>query len=122
MRVIGNIFWVLPFGLIMAILWCVAGLLCCITIVGIPLGVSCFKFAAFVIWPFGREIDYSEMCFGSIFFNVLWIMFCGVELATVSLTFALIFAVTIIGIPFAIQWLKFTKLAIMPFGAKIVAA
>lgn len=120
MRTVLNILW-FPAGLILCILWFVAGLLCCITIVGIPMGVACFKFGAFAIWPYGRDIDYSSMGFGSLILNVLWILICGVEIASVTLAMALIFAITIIGIPLAVQCLKFTKLAIMPFGARIVA-
>jgi uncharacterized membrane protein YccF (DUF307 family) len=34
-------------------------------------------------------------------------------------TIAAFFAITIIGIPFALQWIKLAKLALFPFGAKI---
>ncbi|MEG0378516.1 MAG: YccF domain-containing protein [Eubacterium sp.] len=120
MKTLGNIIWFLFGGLFQAILWVIAGILCCITIIGIPLGIQSFKFAQFVLWPFGREIDFSQMGTGSVLLNVLWIIFFGWELAFASIVFGVIYCITIIGIPFGIQCFKFTKLALMPFGAEIV--
>ena len=37
----------LPFGICLGMI----GILCCITIIGIPLGMLCFKMAGFVIAP-----------------------------------------------------------------------
>lgn len=120
MSTLGNIIWVVIAGWILALLWTVAGLLCCITIVGIPFGIQCFKFAGFALWPFGRDIDFSQMGGGSLLLNILWIVICGWELALASLGLGLIFCITIIGIPFGLQCFKFMKLALLPFGARVV--
>ena len=86
---------------------------------GIPAGIQCIKFASFVLYPFGRSVEYS--CKISRFIiNVIWIALIGWELAIVSLAVGLIWCITIVGIPFGIQSFKFAQLAIMPFGAKIV--
>ena len=95
-------------------------MLCCITIIGIPLGIQCFKFASLMLAPFGRDLDYSRSGVGSLLINILWIMFLGWELAITAVVIGLVYCVTIVGIPFGIQAFKFAKLALMPFGARIV--
>ena len=45
MGCLGNLLWFLCGGVIGGLSWMVAGILWCITIVGIPIGVQCFKFA-----------------------------------------------------------------------------
>lgn len=51
MRWVGNFFWWIFGGLILGILWGLTGLVLCITIIGIPFGVQCFKIASFVFAP-----------------------------------------------------------------------
>ncbi len=43
MSCLGNIIWMIFGGLGGAISWFLAGCLWCITIVGIPIGLQCFK-------------------------------------------------------------------------------
>ena len=40
---LGNLLWLLCGGLVSCICWLIAGLLWCATVVGIPIGVQCFK-------------------------------------------------------------------------------
>jgi uncharacterized membrane protein YccF (DUF307 family) len=122
MSLIGNLLWFLLGGLIMSILWAVAGLLVCITIIGIPFGLQCFKFAGFVLWPFGRQVDVGHFGFGGLLGNIIWILLLGWELCITHLTLGLIFCITIIGIPFGIQHFKLAMLAILPFGARITVS
>lgn len=119
MRIIGNFLWCVFGGGINAILWGLAGVICCCTLVGIPMGIQCFKFARFVIWPFGKEIYYSNHIVNFIW-NLLWIFSFGWELAVISFSIGLIWCLTILGIPFGIQCFKFARLALMPFGVEIV--
>ena len=44
-----NILWLLFGGLLSALAWLLAGVLCCITVIGIPVGLQCFKFAKLVL-------------------------------------------------------------------------
>jgi len=69
---------------------------------------------------FGREIDYSQSGTISFLVNILWIVFLGWELAVTAVAVGLVYCVTIIGIPFGLQAFKFARLALMPFGARIV--
>lgn len=119
MRVLGNILWILFGGIVLGVLWCVVGFLLCLTIIGIPLGIQCFKFAAFTFWPFGRDIVPSGNV-GSFLLNIIWILIFGWELAIVAVVIGLVWCVTVIGIPFGIQSFKFAKLALLPFGSRIV--
>ncbi len=117
MRLLGNIVWFIFGGFFASLLWIILGIILSLTLIGIPFGVQCFKFAKLVLFPFGQEVisDFSEHPI----MNILWAIFVGWEMAIGYLGIALFFTLTIIGIPFAIQWLKLSVLALFPFGAKI---
>ena len=53
---LANIIWIILGGLASALAWCFVGLILCITIVGIPLGKQCFKFAGVYFAPFGKKV------------------------------------------------------------------
>jgi uncharacterized membrane protein YccF (DUF307 family) len=53
---IGNVIWVILFGWWLAVANVVAGVLLCITIIGIPLGLASFKLVPVSLLPLGREI------------------------------------------------------------------
>ena len=118
MKTIGNIFWFIIAGFWMWLGWFLAGLLWCITLVGIPVGVQCFKFAKLAAWPFGRDIFYGGGL-GSVVMNVIWLLVSGIPLALESLFCGAILCVTVVGIPFGLQCFKLAKLALMPFGAHV---
>lgn len=119
MKFLGNIIWFLFGGFIASIEWFVAGLLLCLTIIGIPMGIQCMKIAGLVMWPFGKEVKIGKFGVGGLILNIIWLIIFGLELALSHLIFGLICCVTIIGIPFGIQHFKLAKLGLMPFGAKI---
>ncbi len=117
MRLIGNILWFIFGGLILALLWLFLGLVLCITVIGIPFGLQCFKVARLVIAPFGKRIvtnfDKHPVA------NLLWALLLGWELAIGFLIAGLLNCITIIGIPMGLQSFKLMKLAFLPFGATI---
>ena len=53
---IGNVLWILLCGWWLALGNLVAGVLMCLTIIGIPLGLASFKLIPVSLIPFGREI------------------------------------------------------------------
>ena len=118
MRIIGNIIWFVFGGFIMALGWLIAGILCCITIIGIPIGLQAFKLAGLAIWPFGKEVVYGGGV-GSFILNIIWIIFGGLLLTLCHLFLGILFFITILGIPFGKQHFKLAKLALMPFGASV---
>ena len=119
LQILGNVAWLILGGLLSAIGWFLAGCICCITVIGIPVGMQCFKFAKMVLCPFGKTIDYGTMGSGSIVLNVVWVLLCGIELAASSAAMGIACCATIIGIPFGLQHFKFAMLALTPFGAQI---
>lgn len=118
MNLLLNLLWFLLGGFLVTLAYLLGGLLLCITIIGIPFGVQCFKLAGLAAAPFGREVREKEPPGGcvSIVMNIIWILLPGLELAVAHLVLALFFGVTIIGIPIAVQHLKMTRLALIPFG------
>lgn len=118
-RCLGNVIWFLLGGFILALNWLLLGVVYCITIIGIPMGLQCFKFARLSLWPFGADIEYSASgC--NLLINVIWLVLGGFTLVITSLVSAILLCITIVGIPWAKQSFKIMKLALMPFGARIV--
>lgn len=56
LSVIGNILWFVLVGWWLALEHLLVGILLCITIIGIPLGVGVFKMAGAALVPFGKEV------------------------------------------------------------------
>lgn len=54
--IIGNIIWIIVLGWELAIAHLVAGLLLCLTIVGIPFGIACWKMVPLALVPLGRRV------------------------------------------------------------------
>lgn len=118
MRFLGNLIWLLCGGLLSGLGWLFSGCLWCITIIGIPVGLQCFKFASLSFWPFGREVCYGGGA-GSLVLNIIWLIVTGLPMAIGSAVMGLICCITVVGIPFGLQHLKIAQLALMPFGADI---
>lgn len=116
MGCIGNFLWFCLCGLWLGLGWLFVGILWCITLVGIPVGLQCFKLAGLSFFPFGKEVEYGGGA-GSLLLNILWIIFGGLELALSSAFMGIIFCITIVGIPFGLQCFKLAQLSLMPFGA-----
>ncbi len=118
MSCLGNFLWFIFGGIWQGLNWCLAGVLWCITIVGIPIGVQCFKFAGLALFPFGKEVQYGGGA-PSLLANILWIIISGIPLACGAALNGILLCCTIIGIPFGMQCFKIAKLSLMPFGASV---
>ena len=124
LHLIGNILWFLLAGIWMAIGYIVAGIVMCITIIGIPFGIQSFKLAGYALWPFGRTVvhrtdrDESLSCLG----NIVWLVLAGFWLAFGHVITGVLLCITIIGIPFGIASFKLAGLALTPFGKTVVSA
>ena len=100
-----------------------------VSVVGLPWARACFTLGNFTLWPFGRQMvdrrllngqaDLGTGCLGTVG-NILWLIFAGWHLALAHITLALACAVTIIGIPFAIQHFKLALASLMPIGQSVV--
>lgn len=80
MRVISNILWIILGGLIIAIGWALIGLVLCVTIIGIPLGLQAFKMAGLTLTPFGKTVRYGGGV-GSTLANIIWVVLVGFWMA-----------------------------------------
>lgn len=118
MSLLGNILWLIFGGLIAGLGYIFGGLLTCITIVGIPFGIQAMKIGVATFAPFGKQIVELPEANSPLrlILNVIWLVLFGWEIALAHATSALILAITIIGIPFALQHLKLIPLALLPFG------
>lgn len=123
MRLVGNILWLILGGLELAVAYALLGLLSFLFIVTIPFGVAAFRLAGFALWPFGRVLIKKQGAgAGSTLGNVVWMLIAGIWLALGHLFAALVNAITIIGIPFAIAHVRLAGAALTPFGHTVVDA
>ena len=118
MSLLGNLVFFVFGGFVIFIGYVLGGLLLCLTIIGIPFGLMCFRLAGGVIAPFGREVRETEPPGGPIalIMNIIWIILPGLELAIMHLLLAAFFTLTIVGIPIAAQHMKLVPMALLPFG------
>jgi uncharacterized membrane protein YccF (DUF307 family) len=123
MRLIGNVLWLVVAGLWLAIGYVVAGIVNCLTIIGIPFGIASFRLASYTLWPFGRTVV-TRPTAGALSFlgNVLWFFLGGVWIALGHLLLGLLLCITIIGIPFGVACIKMSALALAPLGKAVVPA
>ena len=122
MKFLGNLVWLIMGGLLTAVMYWFAGLLMCITIIGIPFGVQLFKIGMLSLWPFGHELMPKSNDGGcmQLVFNILWIVLGWWEIALTHLTFGLILCCTIVGFPWGMQHFKLALASLMPFGKEVV--
>lgn len=118
MSTIANIIWIILGGLITAIWWCLAGIIFCITIIGIPLGRQCFKMASLTLAPFGKTITYGGGA-PSLIANIFWLILAGIPMALSYALLGVLYCITVVGIPIGLQCLKMAKLSLLPFGAVV---
>ena len=121
MSLLGNIIWLIFGGFLAGIGYILGGILACLTIIGIPFGQQAIKLGVATMTPFGREIVPTPEAGSTLnmILNIVWILVIGWGIAVTHLTSAAILAVTIIGIPFALQHIKLIPLALFPFGREL---
>jgi uncharacterized membrane protein YccF (DUF307 family) len=121
MSLLGNILWLIFGGFIAGMMYIIGGLLLCLTIVGIPFGLQSIRIGVANFTPFGKEIVEANRtggCLG-LAFDIIWILLFGWEIAIAHLISAGLLAITIIGIPFALQHLKLIPVALFPFNYEL---
>ena len=118
MNTLGNILWLILGGLELAVAWAIIGIVLCITIVGIPLGIQAFKMAGLTLTPFGKSVVYGGGV-GSLLANIIWVVLVGIWMAIGYVIAGVLNCITVNGVPFGIQSFKMAKLALWPFGAQV---
>lgn len=124
MSLLLNILWIILGGFFVFCGYVVGGFALCLTIIGIPWGVQCFKIAILALLPFGSEVSsrYPESYPTSglnIILNIVWLIFGGLWIVLNHLVWGVLLCITIIGIPFGLQHFKLMKLGFLPFGRHI---
>jgi len=121
MNILGNIIWIVFGGLIIFIMYVISSILLCLTIIGIPFGIQTLKLSMLALVPFGKDVvnkPNEPGCLSTVM-NIIWILIGGLWISITHFVFGLILAITIIGIPFALQHFKLGMLALTPFGKEI---
>lgn len=122
MRLILNILWLVLAGFWLAILYCLAAIICFVLIITIPFGLAALRIARFALWPFGRTVVKREDAgVGSGIGNILWLVLCGWWLALGHLITGIAQCLTIIGIPLGIANFKLLPVSLLPLGREIVS-
>jgi uncharacterized membrane protein YccF (DUF307 family) len=129
MNLILNVLWLIFGGLIAGLAWFLVGLLCALSIVGLPWARACFNIGQFTLWPFGQQAirrdeltgreDIGTSPLGTLG-NIVWLLLAGIWLALGHIGAAIALTCTIIGIPFAWQHVKLALLALWPIGMAVV--
>ncbi|MDR3464898.1 MAG: YccF domain-containing protein [Xanthobacteraceae bacterium] len=126
-----NIIWIVFGGFWMAIAWVVAAIIMAITIIGLPWARAAFTIASYTLLPFGQRAVSREEYFGrsdvgtgplGLIGNIIWLVLAGWWLALGHLVWAILYAITIVGLPFAWAHLKLAGIALWPIGKTIVPA
>ncbi len=120
MRVLLNVFWLVFGGLVIALGYALAGLICFVLIVTIPFGIASFRMANYALWPFGRElVQRPSAGVASTIGNVIWLIVAGWWLALGHITAAIAQFVSIIGIPLGLANIKLVPVSLFPLGHEI---
>jgi len=127
---IGKRIWFVWGGFVMGLSWRIVGVVAFCTVIGIPWGRACFVIGKFSFFPFGKQTinrheltgkaDIGNSGLGFIG-NIIWIILAGIWLAIGHVLSAIACAITIIGIPFAIQHIKLAAVSLAPVGQTIVS-
>jgi len=129
MSLLGNILWLVFGGFVAGIAWWATGLVALISIIGIPWARSCFVIGQMSFVPFGKEIIARDILTekedigtsgAGLIGNIVWFILAGWWLAIGHLVIAVAQAITIIGIPFALQHIKLAAVSLAPVGKTVV--
>lgn len=121
MRLILNLVWLLFGGFVLFLGYLLAGVLMCITVIGIPFGIAAFRIGVYALWPFGRRVVSRPTAgLGSAIGNVLWLVLAGWWLALSHLVTGIAMCLTVIGIPLGLANFKLIPVSLLPLGKDIV--
>lgn len=123
MSSLGNAIVFICGGGIVAAIWLFFAAVAYLSIIGIPFARSFIEFAKIAAFPFGQEIVREKEGTVAVkgarrVFNVLWFPI-GVLMFFLHLILAVEAALTIIGIPIAVMYLKMGKFLLFPMGARV---
>jgi uncharacterized membrane protein YccF (DUF307 family) len=127
-----NVVWFLVFGWASALLSLLLAAVMAVTIIGLPIAKALFNLAKLTAFPFGKrvvrettlkaegEVSQARVV-GGMIANLIWLPL-GLMLALVYVLLGFIAAITIIGLPIGIVYIRTAKFVVWPVGAKVVTA
>jgi uncharacterized membrane protein YccF (DUF307 family) len=121
-RFLLNVLWLIfGGGLILALGYGIAALICFVLVVTIPFGVASLRLAVYSLWPFGRTlVTRDDAGVASGLANIVWVVLAGWWLALSHIVAGVGLCLTLIGIPFGIANFKLVPAAFWPLGREIV--
>jgi uncharacterized membrane protein YccF (DUF307 family) len=121
-RFVLNVLWLIfGGGLVLAVGYGIAALICFALVVTIPFGVASLRLAVYSLWPFGRTIvtkPSAGVVSGAA--NVIWVVVAGWWLALSHIIAGIGLCLSVIGIPFGIANFKLVPAAFWPLGREVV--
>lgn len=120
MKTIGNVLWLILGGWVSSLVSFLTGLLLCITIIGIPVGLQFFKIAKFSLWPLGKTVSKVNVTGFKTVLNIIWLIFFGWEYCIGYAIAGIFWCITIIGIPYGLQLFKVAQFVLLPLGHDFV--
>ncbi|GAA4671889.1 YccF domain-containing protein [Streptomyces chumphonensis] len=121
MKTILNVIWLVLVGFWLFLGYLAAGVLLCLTVIGIPFGIASFRIGVYALWPFGYSVvERGDAGAGSLVGNILWLVLAGWWLALGHIASGVVLCLTLIGIPFGIANFKLVPVSLMPLGREIV--
>ena len=122
-----NLLWFICGGVFLGLFWSLAGILCFVSIIGIPFGFACFRIAGFAFLPFGKDLIPTEMMggkriLGTGLMNFIWCVFFGWWLAILAAVAGVWYFITIIGFPCGIACFALSKASFAPLGKTTVSS
>ena len=123
MRFLLNVIWLIFGGLLLALGYAIAGIICFILIITIPFGLAAFRMANYTLWPFGRTVVRKPTAGAlSVVGNIIWFILAGWWLALGHIISGILQCITIIGIPLGLANFKLLPVSVAPLGHEIVDA
>ncbi len=129
---IRRVVWILLSGIPLALLFVMAAIAFAVTIIGLPVAWELLKVARYAFCPIGYKAvpasgrgknplrnPKSPLTIAA---NVIWALFFGIPISVMLLGMCIVQALTIIGIPSALNFPKMAIFALWPIGKKIVSA
>ena len=111
--------YILLIGIWATLLSFIMGVLCCLTIIGIPFGIKHFKFIKIIYMPFGTTVAYRPTGKARAL-NICWGFFGG-YIERILYTFVnIIYRISSFGAPIALQIDRMYAYLKGPFGAEII--
>jgi len=123
MKTLGNIIWLIFGGFVTALEYFAASIALMVTIVGIPFGIQTLKLGLFTLTPFSMTVKEKSNSRDllTLIMNIIWIFVGGIWIFLTHMIFGVLFAITIIGLPFAKQHFKMAVISLTPFGKEVVS-